>query len=58
MISFEVVTEKVAEVIKLALGFVAQAASILLGKAEKLSLDEISCRLGVFNSKTQHPTFK
>jgi len=45
MISFEVVTEKATEVIKLAAGLVAQAASILLGKAEKLSLDEISRRL-------------
>jgi hypothetical protein len=45
MISFEVVTEKATEVIKLAAGLAAQAASSLLGKAEKLSLDETSRRL-------------
>jgi hypothetical protein len=45
MISFEVVTEKATEVIKLAAGLAAQAAASLLGKAEKLSLDETFHRL-------------
>jgi hypothetical protein len=45
MSAFQVVAEKVAEVTKLAAGFLAQAAASLVGKAEKLSLDEMSRRL-------------
>ena len=45
MTALQVVTEKVAEVIKLAAGFLAQAAAGLLSKAETLSVDEMSRRL-------------
>jgi len=45
MSSFQVVAEKVAQVASLTAGFVSQAASSLVGNAEKLSLDEISRRL-------------
>ena len=45
MSTFQGVTEKVAEVTQLAAGFLAQAAGILVKKAEKLSLEEISRRL-------------
>jgi hypothetical protein len=41
MSSFQVITEKVAEVAKLAAGFLAQAAADLVNKAETLSVDEI-----------------
>ena len=45
MSAFQVITEKVAEVTKLAAGFLAQAAAGLVNKAETLSVDEISRRL-------------
>ena len=45
MSSFQVVAEKVAEVTKLAAGFLAQAAASLVSKADALSPDEISRRL-------------
>jgi hypothetical protein len=45
MSSFQVVAEKVAQVASLTAGFVSQAAASLVGKAEKLSLDEMSRRL-------------
>ena len=45
MSSFQVVAEKVAQVASLTAGFVSQAASSLVGKAEELSLDEINRRL-------------
>ena len=45
MSSFHVVAEKVSQVASLTAGFVSQAASSLVGNAEKLSLDEISRRL-------------
>ena len=45
MSSFQVVAEKVAQVVSLTAGFVSQAPSSLVGNAEKLSLDEISRRL-------------
>jgi hypothetical protein len=45
MSAFQAVTEKVAEVTKLAAGFLAQAAASLVGKADALSTDEMSRRL-------------
>jgi hypothetical protein len=45
MSSVEVVAAKVADVVKLTAGFVAQAAAGLLSKAESLSLEEMSRRL-------------
>jgi|GEM_PF-3258289 len=45
MSSLQVVAEKVAQVASLTAGFLSQGASILVGKAEKLSLDEMSRRL-------------
>jgi hypothetical protein len=45
MSSFQVVAEKVAEVTKLAAGFLAQAAASLVSKADALSPDEMSRRL-------------
>jgi hypothetical protein len=45
MSAFQAVTEKVAEVTKLAAGLLAQAAASLVGQAEKLSLEEMSRRL-------------
>ena len=45
MSSFEVVAAKVADVVKLTAGFVAQAAAGLVNKAATLSVDEMSRRL-------------
>jgi hypothetical protein len=45
MSSFQVVAEKVAQVATLLSSYLAQAAGILVKKAEKLSLDEMSRRL-------------
>lgn len=47
MVAFQKVSERAAEVAEITAGFVAQAASGLVGKADSLSSDEMSRRLEI-----------